>query len=260
MCNGDKNIRQGKEVLILKNIALIFAGGVGKRMCSEIPKQFLKISGKEIIIHTIEKFEENKNIDQIYVVCIEKWIPYLNELIKKYGIKKTVAVIPGGETGQDSIFCGLKKIKEKNKDAIVLIHDGVRPLITEETINKCISTVKEFDSAITVTPCFETPIVSNDGNNISTILDRRNVYSAQAPQGFYLDEIYNIHLKERKINPSYENIVDSASLYFKYKNNCKIFIGNRGNIKVTTPEDFCMLIGNFASYDYSEYLKLPKDK
>ena len=94
----------------MKNIAIIFAGGTGQRMGSEVPKQFLKVCGKEIIIHTLELFEVNENIDEIYVACIEEWVPFLNDLIRKYDIDKVRRVFPGGNSGQDSIFIGLSSV------------------------------------------------------------------------------------------------------------------------------------------------------
>ena len=114
------------------NTAVIFAGGIGKRMNSRaLPKQFLKLYGKEIIIYTLEQFEEHEQIDSIVVACVKEWIPFLEELIRKYGMKKVRAVVPGGETGQDSIREGLKAAErlDQGEDHIVLIHDGVRPLI-----------------------------------------------------------------------------------------------------------------------------------
>ena len=109
----------------MKNIALIFAGGVGQRMGAEIPKQFLKVCGKEIIIRTIEVFEKNDNVDEIYVVCIESWIKRLEKLIRLYEIDKVIKIIPGGTSGQDSIYKGLIEIKKNNSICYVLIHDGV---------------------------------------------------------------------------------------------------------------------------------------
>ncbi|MBQ2161176.1 MAG: 2-C-methyl-D-erythritol 4-phosphate cytidylyltransferase, partial [Firmicutes bacterium] len=127
----------------MKRIALIFAGGYGQRIGSDIPKQFLKICGREIIIHTLELFELNDAIDEIYVVCIEDWIDHLKGLLEKYDIDKVSAVVPGGETGQDSIFIGLSEIAKNEEDAIVLLHDGVRPLVTESTIKRAVESTEE---------------------------------------------------------------------------------------------------------------------
>lgn len=242
----------------MKKIALIFAGGTGQRMGSEIPKQFLKVYDKEIIIHTIELFENNKNIDEIYVACIKEWISYLEDLIKQYNITKVVKIFPGGNSGQDSIFLSLKQAKKNNDNAIVLIHDGVRPLVSNETINNCIKMVLKKGNAITATQVFETPIKSEDGKIVEEMPLRKVMYTAQAPQCFYLDDIYKIHLIERKNNPNYEGIVDSCGLMFKNGIKCNLVEGNRGNIKVTTPEDFCTLLGNFNAKDYEQIVALNK--
>src|SRR5690554_1232828 len=118
------------------NIAIIFAGGVGIRMNSkEKPKQFLQLHGKPIIIYTLEVFEHHPQIDGIIVACVPEWIMYLQKLLIKFHIKKVSAIVPGGETGQLSIFNGLAAAEKLfPDDSVVLIHDGVRPLINEQII------------------------------------------------------------------------------------------------------------------------------
>lgn len=240
----------------MKNIVVIFAGGAGQRMGSEIPKQFLKVFGKDIILHTLDLFEDNENIDEIYIACIEEWIPYVEELIKKYSVDKVRGVFPGGATGQDSIFIGLSEVKKDHDNAVVLLHDGVRPLVSQETITNCINSVREFGSAVTVTPCFETPVRSINGVNVESMPQRSEMYTAQAPQGFYLNDILAAHYKEREENPDYVGIVDSCGLMFKNGVNAHLVIGNRGNIKVTTPEDYCTLLGNLNAQDYQQLIEL----
>ena len=135
--------------------ALIFAGGTGQRMNSKsIPKQFLLVHGKEVIIHTIELFEKNVHVDKIFVVCYEPYIEKLKELLVSYNIKKVQNICPGGQSGPESIFLGLKMIRDysNNPDDIVLIHDGVRPLITQAVINDNIESVKKYGNGITVSP------------------------------------------------------------------------------------------------------------
>lgn len=240
----------------MKKIAMIFAGGTGQRMGAEIPKQFLKVCGKEIILHTLDLFENNENVDEIYVACIEEWIPYLKQLIKKYDLNKITKVFPGGKTGQDTIFQSLNEAKKDNENAIVLVHDGVRPLVTEETINNCIAATEIYGNAVTVTKCIETPIQSFDGLTVAEMPKREVTYTAQAPQCYYLNDLYNLHLRERQTNPDYEGILDSCSLMFKYGIKPHIVEGNRGNIKVTTPEDFCTLLGNLNARDYGQIIGL----
>ncbi len=241
------------------NIAIIFAGGVGKRMGSSVPKQFLNVYGKPIIIHTLEKFQYHPEIDKIYVACKEDLIPYLKELVEKYNITKIPkgGIVPGGATGQDSIYNGLCAARKENpEDSIVLIHDGVRPIITEEVISKDIASVKEFGSAITSTPAYETPIISYDGSSVAELPKRKNVYTAQAPQCFRLGDVLKVHEKVRKENPEYTDIVDTCTLMRSNGFDVKLIEGNRGNIKVTTPEDYIDLLAKLSSEDYKQIFEL----
>ena len=224
----------------MKNIAIIFAGGTGTRMGIEnIPKQFLEVDGKPIIIYTLEFFQNHMEIDEIYISCIATWMDYMKELVKDFGITKVKSIVEGGKTGQDSIYNALVEAKKYNdEDANVLIHDGVRPYITYDLISDCINSVNLYGTAITCTSCFETIIISKDGNEISEVPFRKETYAAQAPQAFKLGEIIDAHKQMRKINPDYENIVDSCTLYRVLGKDVKLVQGNRGNIKVTTPEDY----------------------
>ena len=219
------------------NIALIFAGGSGTRMNSKgRPKQFLQFFGKELIIHTLENFQNHQEIDAITIVCIEEWIPYLNKLLSKYEITKAKAVIPGGKTGQESIYKGLCASKEyAEKDSIVLVHDGVRPFINETVISDCIDSVKKHGSAITTVPATET-IVSTENGKITSITDRSKCQLARAPQCFYLDELISAHKKA--IQDGNLNMIDSASVMKLYGHDLYTVEGNVDNIKITTPADF----------------------
>ena len=219
------------------NIAVIFAGGVGKRMKSNgVPKQFLKLYNKEIIIYTLELFQNNKNIDKIVVSCLEEKIDFLSELVKKYNLSKVIKIVRGGNTGQESIYNGLKaanSLSESDKD-IVLIHDGVRPLIVDKTINDNIEMVKKKKAAVTVAPAIETVIYSKD-NQIKNIYSRENCSLARAPQSFYLKDIISAH---KKAIVDKKEFIDSASLMSFYGKELHIVEGPSENIKITTPIDF----------------------
>ncbi|HPE14983.1 MAG TPA: IspD/TarI family cytidylyltransferase [Bacilli bacterium] len=242
------------------NIAVIFAGGVGKRMGVSVPKQFLKVYGKPILVHTLEKFQFHPEIDKIYVACKEELIPECDKLIKTYGINKVCKIVPGGQTGQDSIYNGLcAALMENSQDSIVLIHDGVRPILSALTISKAIDGVKEYGSAITCTKVFETPVVSHDGYIVSSMPMRKEVYTAQAPQAFYLGEIFEAHQKTRIDNPKYEDIVDSCTLMFRQGKKMHIIEGNRGNMKVTTPEDYIDLLARMSAEDQKQIFQLAKE-
>lgn len=223
----------------MKKIALIFAGGSGKRMGKEIPKQFLKISKKEIIIRTLEVFEKSNYIDEIYISCIEDWIEYLQELLIKNNITKVKSVVPGGKTGQLSIFNGLKKAYEDNKsekDAIVLIHDGVRPFINDDLIKRNIECVINNGCAISCAPAIETILLVDENNEVQHITDRNNSKLARAPQSFYLNKIYQLHLKALEENK--DNFIDSCSMMNYYNEKLYIVDTSNDNIKITTPNDY----------------------
>ncbi len=220
------------------NVVLIFAGGCGRRMNSEIPKQFLEINGKPIIIHTAEIFEHHPNIDKIYFVVLGEYIPYVKRLVDMYSLKKVCGITAGGETSQDSIYNGLKYISEREpENSVVLLHDGVRPFVSSQVISDNIESVKEYGSAITVIPKSETTIISKDGVSVSDVTTRSETYIGQAPQSFYLKDILSAHDTVRKSENGYENIVDACTLLMSLGMKTHLVEGNVGNIKITTPED-----------------------
>ncbi|MBQ6502920.1 MAG: 2-C-methyl-D-erythritol 4-phosphate cytidylyltransferase [Flexilinea sp.] len=222
------------------NCALIFAGGTGQRMNTKsLPKQFLMIHGKPIIIHTLDVFEKSQLIDSVIVVCLESWIGYLREQLTIFGIKKVQKIVPGGKTGQDSIYNGIKLIHDLYaEDTIVLIHDGVRPLIDTDTIERNIKCVQEHGNAVTVSPALETIAVRPESNQqkIEKIIERKNCLLAKAPQSFFLKDIYTAHQLARSNN--LHDFIDSA--YLMQWAGYKLFTveGPVYNIKITTPADF----------------------
>ena len=222
------------------NYALIFAGGVGKRMNTKaIPKQFLEVHGKPIIIHTLEHFENYSEIDAICVVIVSDWMEYMKKLVDKFCLKKVKWIVPGEKTALESQYVGLKTIEhdvDNLKNSIVLIHDGVRPLIDEITIGKCIEGVKDFGSAITVAPAIETIIQVDNTNMITSTVPRAECQLARAPQAFYIDKIIKFHEKARE--DGIYNFVDSTSLMLHYKQKMYTIEGPAENIKVTNPSDF----------------------
>ena len=225
----------------MKNIALIFAGGVGKRMKkSSRPKQFLELCGKPIIIHTIEHFENHPQIDGVMVVCVKDWIDYLKECLKRHNIKKVIGIIPGGNSSQESTRKGLYAIKDlglaDSRDIIVLIHDGVRPLINSQVITDNIESVKRFGNAITVVPAIETLIQVNEKGEISKVEDRSVCRMARAPQSFILEDIINAH--ERSLKDGTFEMIDSAMLMNRYGVKLHTIQGPVENIKITTPTDY----------------------
>lgn len=227
------------------NIAIIFAGGIGQRLNNgenSTPKQFLKINDKPIIIRTLELFQTHKDIDKIYISIHPDYYEYMQELVKYYYITKTAGIVNGGKTGQKSIYNALNLAQKENpQDSIVLIHDGVRPNITEEVITKNIECTKKNGNAITCTSCFETILISENGINPEHVPYRKDTYAAQAPQTFHLGEVIEAHEITRKTNPNYTDIVDTCTLYKTLNKKTFMVKGNRGNIKITTIEDLYIL-------------------
>ena len=209
------------------NIAVIFAGGSGNRMHTKSrPKQFLEYNGKPIIIYTLELFDNHPLIDGIVVVCIESWIPFLQKMLKKFEINKVVRIEKGGETGQESIYNGLVATEDYSKgadDTVVLIHDGVRPLITEETITDNINTTREKGNCITCIPATETFIVKNEDGGLE-IPTRANSLIARAPQSFYLKDIISAHRKAQ--NEGRNDFIDSCTMmsFYGHRMNTDYFI------------------------------------
>lgn len=220
------------------NIAVIFAGGSGKRMNTKSrPKQFLEYQGKPIIIYTLELFDNHPMIDGIVVACISDWIPFLEKMLKKFEINKVIKIVSGGETGQESIYKGLVAAKDcshGSKD-IVLIHDGVRPLITEQTITDNINKVIEEGSCITCIPATETFVVTNDDGGLE-IPSRAHSLIARAPQSFFLKDILAAHELARAEGRC--DFIDSCTMMHHYGYELARIIGPMENIKITTPTDF----------------------
>lgn len=247
------------------NIALIFAGGVGSRMeGAKLPKQFLELGGKPIIAHTIDHFENHPEIDAIVVVCVEDWISRFNEVAEQNHYKKIKAVVPGGASGQGSIYNGLRAIEDLGlaEDSIVLVHDGVRPLIDADTISACIESVRTRGCTATVAPAIETIIeVQAEGaaeageapadsaaegagsaalgagaGSVRRIVDRSCCRMARAPQGFRTAELLEAH--RQAIGDDRTDFIDSISLMAHYGHPLFTVDGPSENIKITTPSDF----------------------
>lgn len=222
------------------NYALIFAGGVGSRMNSKAkPKQFLEIHGKPIIIHTIEHFENHSEIDAICVVIVNEWLDYMKMLVNRFSLKKVKWIVPGGNSALASQYKGLKAIEEDayhNEKDIVLIHDGVRPLIDDKVVADCIRETKEYGSAVIVAPAIETIIRADADCYIKDTFPRSECLLARAPQTFYLKDIIAAHEKaQAEGNYSF---VDSTSMLLHFGKKIHTVEGPSENIKVTNPADF----------------------
>ena len=214
------------------NSVVIVSAGRGSRMKADINKQFLKLKGKEVIAHTIDKFYNNKNIDEIVVVVKEDEADFFRRnIIDKYGYKN-IKIAFGGKERQDSVFNGLKAVNERCD--IVLIHDGARPFVTDEIIKNSIECAKKNKCVIVGVPVKDTIKIINKDNEVCDTPNRSTLWSIQTPQVFEYLSIIKAHkiAKEK----SYYGTDDSMLMeYLGY--NVKVIEGSYNNIKITTPED-----------------------
>lgn len=222
------------------NFALIFAGGVGKRMdYGDLPKQFLKIKGKSIISLTIENFQKHKDINGILVVCIDKYIDKCRSEISLNGFSKVMGVVPGGTSAQESILIGLRYLKKfDNNNNTILIHDGVRPVIDEDLISRNITAVEEHGCSVTIVSCNETILFQQkSGSGKYNALDRKNCVIARAPQCFKINDILPAAESAHKDNIEF---VDTYSLMENFGISAFPVECEHSNIKITTYSDFLM--------------------
>ncbi len=220
------------------NIAIVFAGGTGQRMkLSGKPKQFLELYGKPIIIYTLEVFEKNPQIDAVVIPCVSGWESYLEDLLVKFDIKKVKKVLTGGKDTQESKMNALNYLKTFCKDDdIILLHDAVRPLVTQKMIDDNIESVKQFGNAVTAVPFTETGIVSEDKEFTEKTIVRNTLYIAKAPQSFYFKDVYAAHLAGETM--PYTITIDTCSLMTELGIKLHLVPCETTNIKITTSEDY----------------------
>lgn len=217
--------------------AAVLAGGNGLRMGGEIPKQFLSVAGRPIIIRSIDEFVKSNLIDEIYVAVSKDYFEYTKNLIDKFYPNKKIVVTIGGKNRNETLFNVLKEIERKgmNTDDIILTHDAVRPFIDKRIISDNIDCVKQYGACNTVVPAVDTMVRSINGDYINSIPARNELYHGQTPQSFnariLLDLYNNLTAEESEI------YTDACSVFIK--NNMKIHLvqGDRNNIKLTYPED-----------------------
>lgn len=220
----------------MSNIALIIAGGSGNRMHQDIPKQFITVNERPVIVYTLEAFEKHPEIDTIAVVCIEGWEQVLWAYAKQFNIKKLQYVVPGGKNGQDSIRNGVFELeKHFDKDDIVLIHDAIRPMVSAEIISDNIRVAREFGNAITVIPCAEAMMQTEDGVVSVGSYPRDRLKRTQTPQAFHIRDICNLH--RRALEAGITNSVASCTLKIEMGEQVYFSAGSEKNIKLTTVED-----------------------
>ena len=218
------------------NIALIIAGGRGMRMGQEIPKQFLTIHDKPVIAYTMEAFQKHPDIDVIAVVCVDGWESILSAYARQYAITKLKHIIPGGENGQSSIRNGVFELeKHYSPSDLVLIHDAIRPMVSQDIISGCIATVREHGSAIVTIPCQEAMLETTDQLSTHSTYPRDNLKRTQTPQGFPLGVICDAH--RRALERGITNSIASCTLMVELGETVYFCAGSEKNIKLTTPDD-----------------------
>lgn len=218
------------------NIALIIAGGSGQRMGQDIPKQFINVQDKPVIIYTLEAFQKHPNIDAIQVVCLDGWHDILRAYAKQFNITKLVGIVSGGKNGQESIKNGIFALSERFNDSdIVLIHDAIRPFVSQEIISDCISKCLLYGSAIAAIPCAEAMLETNDKIVSYSVYDRDKLMRTQTPQAFPLGKLLWAHSEAAKRGIT--NSVASCTLMIELGETVYFSAGSEKNIKLTTTDD-----------------------
>lgn len=219
------------------NIALLTAAGSGTRMHQDIPKQFIHIENKPIIIYTMEAFQNNPQIDAIIVVTMDTWKDFIWAYAKQFNITKLKWVVSGGATGQESIHNGLMQLALNcSPDDVVMVHDGNRPLISEDVIADSISTFKTYGSAVAAIPCVEAVFKSSDGLSSTVSIPREELFRTQTPHTYSLGKLLWAHKEAAK--RGIENTTASCTLMQTLGETVYLSKGSEKNFKLTTVDDF----------------------
>ncbi len=218
------------------NIALILAGGTGRRMHQEVPKQFLNVNDKPVIIYTLEAFQTHPDIDRIGVVCVDGWHDILKAYARQYKIDKLDWVISGGENGQGSIRNGVFEAESRySGEDIILVHDAIRPMVSHEIISDCIVQCKRHGSAIVVTPCNTVVLRRGEGESSKEVVPRDQLAVTQTPQAFPIKRLAEAH--RRALEQGITNSIASCTLMIELGEAVHFSIGAETNIKLTTQDD-----------------------
>jgi len=220
----------------MKHVAIILAGGSGTRMGGAMPKQFLSLNDKPVIVHTLERFQNNESIDAILIVCIKDWIEHLKEILDEFKMPKVKWIVEGGDTSHDSTRNGIFFLKDKlSDDDQVIIHDAARPILPQQSINEMLRVSHEKGNASLAIPCHETILYTQDGLSGDKQLDRSSIMRIQTPQAYNYKLIRSVYEKaeaDGKHDFIYADLVCihyGVRIYFSK--------GFTNNIKITRKED-----------------------
>lgn len=218
-------------------VALLTAAGTGTRMGQDIPKQFMHVEGKPIIIYTMEAFQNHPSVDAIMVVTLDAWTEVLRAYAHQFNITKLKWIVPGGTTGQESIHNGLVELsKQLNADDVVMVHDGNRCMLSSEIISNSIATFKTYGSAVAAIPCVEAVFRSNDnGKSSKTSIPREQLYRTQTPHTYTLGKLLWAHEEAKKLNIM--NTAASCTLMQELGETVYFSQGSEENLKITTVDD-----------------------
>ena len=220
----------------MKNIALIIAGGSGQRMQQDIPKQFLNVYDKPVILYTLEAFQKHPSIDGIVIVCIEGWEQILWSYCQQFNITKLENIVAGGVNGQDSIRKGIYDIEERHEvDDLVLIHDAIRPLVSKDIISDCIRVANKYGNAISVIPCAEAMLRTIDGQSSTEQVPRDNLKRTQTPQCASLGTLIEAH--QEALSKGITSSVATCTMFIELGMKLYFSLGSEKNIKLTTIDD-----------------------
>lgn len=223
----------------MKNYVILLAGGIGKRMQTDIPKQFIVVEGRPIIVHTAERFQCNPQIESIVIVCVPEWIDNLRSLVEKYSLTKVRWIIEGGSTGHDSIRNGVFFLKDKiDSDDYIVVHDAVRPILPQKAIDEVIRVSHEKGNASSSIACHPPIVYTEDFESGIADVDREHVMLTASPQAFR----YGLALKcyEKAEEENMHNFTFTSSLLIHCGERVYFAKGTTSNIKITTKEDLAL--------------------
>lgn len=224
----------------MKNYVILLAGGVGRRMGYDIPKQFIQVKGKPIIVHTIERFQNHPEIEAVVVVCVKDWEDYIRELIGKYALTKVKWITEGGSTGHDSIRNGVFFLKDKiNAEDYIIIHDAVRPILPKKSIDEVLRVAHEYGNASSSTVCHPPIVYTEDGISSIKDINREHIMLTASPQAYNYALALKCYVQAEKENK--HDYTFTSSLLIACGERVYFAKGTTSNIKVTQKEDLALV-------------------